>query len=76
MARIYVPVAVICRWGTGFVSGERTGYIPGVDDPATEIKADMRALEEKQAHEDSPVKRKDLTLALNRFAEAHGDVLK
>lgn len=75
MSRIYTPVNVICRWGTGFVGGDRKGYIPGVDNPATEIKADMEALEEKRAHEDNPAKRKDLALALNRFAEAHEDVL-
>lgn len=76
MLRIYLPVNVICRWGTGFVGGDRKGYIPGVDNPATEIKADMEALEEKRAHEDNPAKRKDFTLALNRFAEAHEDILK
>lgn len=76
MARIYVPINVICRWGTGFVGDERVGYIPGVDNPAKEIKADMRALEEKQMHEDDPAKRKDLILALNRFAEANEDALK
>ena len=75
MARIYEPINVICRWGTGFVAGERVGYIPGVDDPETEIKADMKALEEKQMHEDNPAKRKDLRLALSRFAEAHEDIL-
>ena len=74
--RIYTPVNVICHWGTGYVGGDRIGYIPGVDNPAREIKADMKALEEKQTHEDNPAKRKDLTLALSRFAEAHEDVLK
>lgn len=75
MARIYTSINVICRWGTGFVGDERVGYIPGVDNPVKEIKADMKALKEKQMHEDNPAKRKDLTLALNRFAEAHEDVL-
>lgn len=74
--RIYTLVNVICRWGTGFVGGDRVGYIPGVDDPATEIKADMNALKEKQMHEDNPVKRKDLALALSRFTEANEDILK
>jgi len=75
MTRVYMPINVICRWGTGFVGGERVGYIPGVDNPPTEIKADMKALEEKKMHEDNPAKRKDLAVALNRFAEAHKDIL-
>lgn len=76
MRRFFTPVAVICHWGSGVIGGERQGYIPGVDDPQTEIRADMKALEEKRMHTDDPQKRYKLGETENNFAEAHGDILR
>jgi len=76
MTRVYTPVAIICHWGTGVVGGERIGYKPGIDDPVTEIRADMKALEEKAQHTDDPKKRHDHKEAIKSFAEAHEDILR
>lgn len=74
--RIFSKVGVICRWGTGVVGGERVGYIPGTDNPVKEVKADMKALEEKLQHVDKPKKRQEYKKALASFSEAHEDILR
>ena len=74
--RIFSKVGVVCRWGTGIVSKQRVGYISGVDDPKTEIRADMKALEEKAQHADSPKERQKHKEALGNFAEAHEEILR
>ena len=76
LERVYTPVAIQCHWGTGCIGGERQGYIPGVDNPQSEIRADMKALEEKMTHTDNAQKRHKLKQSLDNFAEAHEDVLK
>ena len=74
--RIYTTSGIVCRWGTGIVGGKRTGYIDGVDNPQTEIRADMKALEEKAQHADNPKKRHEHKEALKNFAESHEDILR
>lgn len=74
--RIFSRVGIVCRWGTGIVAGQRVGYINGVDDPQTEIRADMKALEEKAEHADDPKKRHEYKEALGNFTEAHEDIVR
>lgn len=74
--RIFSKVGVVCRWGTGIVGKQRVGYTDGVDDPEKEIRADMKALEEKAQHADDPKKRHDYKEALGNFTEAHEEILR
>lgn len=74
--RVFSRIAVVCHWGTGRVGGERVGYKPGIDDPVTEVRADMKALEEKAQHTDDPKKRHEHKEAIKSFAEAHEDILR
>jgi hypothetical protein len=67
---------IICRWGTGRVSGERVGYDLYNRNPKREITADLKALEEKAIHTDNLKKRADLKEACDMFAEANEDVLR
>lgn len=58
----------------GYVKPDREGYHPDIDDPPTEIKSDLKRLEETKLHS-SPQKCQKIDEAIKFFQFAHKDVL-
>ncbi|MFZ5559712.1 MAG: hypothetical protein ACOZAL_02885 [Patescibacteria group bacterium] len=58
-------------YGSGICKPDRKGYHPEIDDPQTEIRADMEALEDKAMRTTNLKKHRELTRALKSFEFAH-----
>lgn len=56
--------------------GYDMGYRPGVDNPAKEIKHDMKKLEQKMTETHNLKKYREYKQALANFEETNADVLK
>ena len=58
-----------------YVLPDRAGYHPEKNNPKEEIRADLKALEDKAMHTTNLKKHRQLKEALANFTEAHEDIL-